>query len=285
MVWSVISILAVLTLFTERPYLRRTFITNNARAKKPVANYTGHVVDDAVQKSLIIGVIVTLLVVVILILLAQLAWRGRSWARWALIGMASVPGVFFGVGVIGQLAFGTLQSSPGLHKFLTIAAGFASLVVVALLVDKSTRMYFRAVRDTNRGTLPQVPATAGSRPHGGRGSGRAQVRPPVTGTAPAPAPTWAPRAGGLGGLFRKSIGTSAPGPSATSPSAPGPSVAGPSAAGPSDGAPPAVGGPDDAPTTDRPGGPPARRTSATRPGSVKAKGSGTRPGRSKSRQQ
>ena len=199
-VWSAISLLAVLELFAEKPYLRKTLIDSNRKAKKPIANYTGHVVDDAVQRSLIIGVVVTLLVVVILLLLAQLAWRGRPWARWALIGMATVPGVFFGVGVIGQLAFGTLQSSPGGHKLPTVLAGIASLVVIVLLVDKDTRTYFAAVRDTKRGALP--PVSPGDLP--ARGDRGRRARPPAA-ASPAANAGWTPRAGGVGALFRKAM--------------------------------------------------------------------------------
>ena len=258
-VWSAISVLAILALFAEQPRLR-----NDLKGTKKGKNYSTQTLHDSVHKSLIIGLVETLLVVVILLLLAQLAWRGRPWARWALIGMATVPGVLFGVGVIGQLASGTLQPAPTLYKVPTIAAGFASLVVIVLLVHRDTRAYFTAILETKRGTLPQVTETA-TRPRGPRGARSAQAGPPPAAIR-GPASTWAPRTGGLGGLFRKSMGTA---PTVGPPAADSPDTA----------------GPNDPTPTARPGGAPARRTSATRPGSVKAKGSGTRPGRSKSRQQ
>lgn len=177
-------------------------------------------------------------------------------------------GVFFGVGVIGQLAFGTLQSSPALHKLPTILAGIASLVVIVLLVQSDTRVYFAAVRSTKAGTLPPVsdraPATRAAR--GARPARSAGARPSAGRVAP-PTGAWAPRAGGLGALFRRSVGSATPTGSST------------------DGSPSADVGPADAATVDRPTGTPARRSTATRPGSVKAKGGGVRPGRSKSRQQ
>ena len=40
-VWCGLSILSNLVLFGQRPYLRKSLIDQNAKAKKPIANYTG----------------------------------------------------------------------------------------------------------------------------------------------------------------------------------------------------------------------------------------------------
>ena len=180
-----------------------------------------------------------------------MTWRGRRLARWGLLGMATVPGLLLGVGVIGQLLGGVILSAPGIYRFTLVAGGVASLLVIVLMLQGATREYFAALRDTQRGKLPAVP---GSRPRGSRIGGLGS-----TGARPA--------GGGLGALFapRRRPAPSAP--------------AGASGAEETDrdGSENAIAEPTR--------GAASRRAKPTRPGSVKPKSAGTRPGRFKSRQQ
>lgn len=252
-VWCGLSVLADLVLFGQRPYLRQSLIDQNAKIKKPIpaAEYLTKV-DHDVHNLLISGLIRSVLVVIILMLLAVLTWRSRRLARWGLLAMATVPGFLLGVGVIGQLVGGAIVSAPGLYKLTLVAAGVASLVVVVLLLHRSTREYFAALRATQLGTLPAVPD---ARVPGPALSGLGNIGP-------------RPGRGGLGALFAP---RRRPTPTATD------QVVNETPAG-------------DIPANDGPregssGATASRRPTVTRPGSVKAKGAGNRPGRFKSRQQ
>ena len=252
-VWCGLSVLADLVLFGQRPYLRKSLIDQNAKSKKGIdpAEYLTKV-DHDVHSLLISGLIRSALVVIILMLLAVLTWRSRPLARWALLAMATVPGFLLGVGVVGQLVGGTIVSAPGPYKLSLVAAGVASLVVVVLLLHRTTREYFAALRATQRGKLPAVSDSLGSGSRAGSG-----------GTMGA-----GTRRGGLGALFAAGR---RPTPTSTDQVATGAQA-------------------DDVPAGDdlaagSSGATASRRPSATRPGSVKAKGGGNRSGRFKSRQQ
>jgi hypothetical protein len=248
--WSALTILSNLELFGQRAYLRKALIDSNSHAKNPKKNYIGHAVDHDIHSRQVGGLIEALLVVVILILLAVLTSRGRRWARWVLMLLA-VVGAPFGVGVLAQLAYGTLTSAPALYKATLILAGFAALTVVVLLLHRETRTYFGALRATQLGRVPPVDgATAGPggspRPVGGLGAlfaPRRRALPSRVAEEPIEAAT---------------VST----PTDTGPDEPEPQTQAPSV-----------------------GAGASRRAAPTRPGSVKAKGGGPRPGRSKSRQQ
>jgi hypothetical protein len=165
-VWCGLTIVSNLILFGERGYERKVLTDANNRDKNPVPNYTGAKLDHDVHTRLISGLIVSVLVSVILVLLAVLTSRGRRWARWVLLAMAIV-GLPLGVGVIEQLVVGTVISAPALYRLTVILAGFTSLLVAVLLLHRETRIYFAAVRATERGTLPAVPGARAARPGGG----------------------------------------------------------------------------------------------------------------------
>jgi hypothetical protein len=255
--WSALTILSSVVLFGQRPYLRRTLIDQNNKATKNKIDPAKYLtqVDHDVHSQLLGGLIEALLVSVILMLLAGLTWRGRRWARWVLLALA-VIGVPLRVGVVAQLVFGAAPSSfPGIYRASLVIAGFAAVLVVVLLLHRTTRDYFAALRATQQGNLPAVP---GSRVPGSRLGSLGS-----TGARPA--------GGGLGALFAprrrpgpptQPAGTDTPPDGPAGNTSPNPT----SASGPSS---PAA----------------ARRPTATRPGSVKAKGAGNRSGRFKSRQQ
>ena len=185
-VWCALTVLSNVVLFGERSYERKQLIDLNNKATKPKTPYGGTALENDVHTALVRGLIISLLVSVILMLLAALTWRGRPWARWVLLVLALV-GVPFGVGVFAQLVLGTLASLPGLYKFTVVLAGITALVVVVLLMHRLTREYFKALRDTQRGTLPPVPGARAARPAGG---GLAALflprRRPVSPAEPAP---------------------------------------------------------------------------------------------------
>ena len=165
-VWATLSILASLALFGQRPYLRKALLDANAKAKSPKADYAAHV-DHDIHNLLLRGLIQTVLVGVIVMLLALLTFRGRRMARWGLLAMCSFLGLLFGVGVISQLVLGAVLSAPGLYKSVFVLAGIMSLVVVVLLLHRTTRTYFAALRATERGAVPRVPGARAPRPAGG----------------------------------------------------------------------------------------------------------------------
>ena len=179
-VWCALTVLSNVVLFGQRAYERKQLIDLNSKAAHPKNPYGGAVLDHDVHNALMRGLIVSLLVSVILMLLAALTWRGRPWARWVLLALA-VLGAPFGVGVLAQLVLGTLASLPGLYKVTVILAGFAAVAVVVLLLHRTTREYFRALRETQRGNLPVVPGSraTGMRPAGGLGALFAPRRRPV----------------------------------------------------------------------------------------------------------
>jgi hypothetical protein len=252
-VWCALSILSNVILFGDRPYLRKSLIQQNAKAKKPIADYTAARVEHDVHSQLVGGLIEALLVSVILLLLAGLAWRGRRWARWVLLLLA-VIGLPLRVGVLSQLVAGAVPSSaPGLYRFSLVVGGFAALVVVVLLLHRTTRAYFAALRETERGALPPVPGSrlSAQRPGGGLGALFAPRRRPATGA------TLAADADDSAADTGSTFGDTADQDTADQDTAAG-----------SDGRPAA-----------------ARRSTATRPGRVKAKGTAGRAGRFKSRQQ
>jgi hypothetical protein len=269
-VWCGLSILSNLVLFGERPYLRKSLIDQNAKAKNPVANYTGARVDKDIHSQLVGGLIEVLLVSVILLLLAGLTWRGRRWARWVLFALALV-GLPLRVGVLAQLVLGGAPSSaPGIYRATLVLAGFVAVLVAVLLMQRPTREYFAALRETQRGNLPAVPGARvpGSRP-GSLGS---------TGARPA--------GGGLGALFaprRRPSPAAQPNPASADTAADDTAAA--NTAGDDTGSETGSDIATDPTSVDRSAAAAPRRPSATRPGRVKAKGSGTRPGRFKSRQQ
>ena len=283
-VWCALTVLSNVVLFGQRSYERRQLIELNNKAKSPKKPYGGAVLEHDLHNVLWSGLIVSVLVSAILLLLAALTWRGRRWARWLLLILAILP-LPFGIGVIDQLVLGTLRSLPGLYKVTVILAGFAAVTVAVLLLHRTTRQYFGALRETQRGQLPAVP---GSRPPGVRrpgggmrgggmpGGGMRGGGMPGGGVRGGGMPGGGVRGGGVrgGGLSALFVPRRRPAPGASS-----------DAAGSSDEV--AAGDPLAGTPTAEPGsgGTASRRAKPTRPGSVKPKSTGARPGRTKSRQQ
>jgi hypothetical protein len=193
--WCLLTIAAAVALRGERSYLADALTKANAKAAKPKADYTGAVVDKDVTNILRFDLVQSVLVSVILLMLTFAVLRGRGWARWTLLGMATVLPVIvnlLGVGVLIQLVIGIVSSFPALYKTLEVLAGLASLAVVVILFLPEVRAYFAGIRieeKSTRGSMfPAVGAGGGQgRPRGvsplGLLMGRRPVRPTGSGSA------------------------------------------------------------------------------------------------------
>lgn len=162
--WCAFTVLAALAILGQHEYLARVLIKANAKADKPKANYTGQVVDNDVSRIMHYDVIQSVLISVILALVTFAVLRGRAWARWLLIGLATLlPLVLpvLGIGVVVQLVLGLLTSFPALYKTLEICAGLASLGVVVILFLPEVRAYFRGIRAGDRAERAQLYSRAG----------------------------------------------------------------------------------------------------------------------------
>lgn len=250
--WAGLTVISSAVLYFYRPFIRQALIDANAKADAPKANYTGSVVDDDAGSALATGLVASILSAVIVLMVGYFMFKGRVWARWLLLGLATVlPLVLrLGVGVVFQLIAGVLLDAPAVYKTVVIAAGLCALAVAVLLVLPETTRWFagrRRERPVRRGGVFPRPATAGG--------SAASTRPP----------------GLLGGLFARR--------SATRPvtDVPDRGTIDYAAAEVTDSAVATA-----APVSTAARRPVARR-SATRPGSVKPKGSGSGTGRSKSR--
>ena len=165
--WCVLTMISSVVLYGERPFVRKALIDANANAKTPRTDYVGSVLDKDVSSVLKYGLIQAVLVSFILILVTVAVLRGRGWARWLLIGLATVLPILFGrlgVGIVFQLILGVISSAPLLYKVPLVLAGLAALAVVILLFLPDVRGYFSAVRSAE-GTLRgrAFPPIAGAR--------------------------------------------------------------------------------------------------------------------------
>ena len=165
--WCVLTMISSVVLYGERPFVRKALIDANANAKTPRTDYVGAAVDKDISSVLKYGLIQAVLVSFILILVTVAVLRGRGWARWLLIGLATVLPILFGrlgVGIVFQLILGVLSSAPLLYKVPVVLAGLAALAVVILLFLPDVRGYFSAVRSAE-GTLRRraFPPIAGAR--------------------------------------------------------------------------------------------------------------------------
>ncbi len=194
--WGAFTVLAALAMLSQHDYLARVLIKANAKADKPKANYTGQVVDNDVSRIMHYDVIQSVLISVILAMVTFAVLRGRTWARWLLVGLATLlPLVLpvLGIGVVVQLLLGLLTSFPAVYKTLEVLAGLASLAVVVILFLPEVRSYFRGIRTADRVERGQLYSKAGrsARPVSplglliGRRAARAQSPADVV---PEPAP-------------------------------------------------------------------------------------------------
>lgn len=297
--WAGFTMLSALALFAERPFLRQALVDANAKAKAPIADYTGAKVTHDVSRVLTGGTLQSVLVIVILVMLGLFMYRGRGWARWALLGFATVLPIIVpvGLGVIIQLLGGINLDAPWRYKAPLIAAGSSALVVAILLVLPETTRWFASLRAPGRRGLfaraAQLPS-AGPRP-GDAPAGRLgrEDIPAVRAVRGGPSGRFAGRAAGRGpsgdtqsgrpagsafsalfGPRRRSAASSSPDGSVAVGSASDSSTAVDSASIAVDGG-----------STAAQGRSSAKRLVATRPGTVKPKGVGGHSGRSKSREQ
>lgn len=162
--WCAFTVLAALVMLGQHDYLARVLIKANAKADKPKANYTGQVVDNDVSRIMHYDIIQSVLISVILALVTFAVLRGRTWARWLLVGLATLlPLVLpvLGIGVVVQLLLGLLTSFPAVYKTLEVLAGLASLAVVVILFLPEVRSYFRGIRTADRVERGQLYSKAG----------------------------------------------------------------------------------------------------------------------------
>lgn len=197
--WCAFTVLAAIVMLGQHDYLARALIKANAKADKPKANYTGQVVDTDVSRIMNYDIVQSVLISLILALVTFAVLRGRAWARWLLVGLATLlPLVLpvLGIGVVVQLVLGLLTSFPAVYKTLEVLAGLASLAVVVILFLPEVRAYFRGIRTEDRAERAQLYSRAGRSarpaspfgllsPFKGRRSGPAQF---VAGVVPDEAP-------------------------------------------------------------------------------------------------
>ena len=118
-----------------------SYLTNlNAKAKKPVANYSQHVAADL--HSLRVGALVQSGVVVVALLLLVTALRrtrsanGSRWGLLIIIVLTSLP--FYVVPVAGW---------PVVPKVASVIAGIAAVSTIVLIFVPQSMQYFRSCRD------------------------------------------------------------------------------------------------------------------------------------------
>lgn len=194
-VWGALTILTALALMTQKPWVYSQLVSANTKAKSPQANYTGGTVDRDVDRVVNIGLAQGAIVAAIIILIAVFVRRGRPWARWLLVGLATIIPLIvpLGIGIFTQLVYGLTASAPLLYKAPLVLAGLASLAVVVILFLPETRAYFARMRPEGRGPGLFGRPAAGAGPRGGGA------------------------AGGLGALFRSNRDVAAPEPPSSPP--------------------------------------------------------------------
>ncbi len=188
--WAALTVAASVGLYGFRSFVYDALVEANGKAKAPKANYTGRVVNDDVSSALATGVVASIVSAAILLLVGYFMIRGRGWARWLLLGLATVLPIILrlGVGIVFQLVAGVLLNAPLVYKTVVIAAGLCSLAVAVLLLLPETNRHFAALRSdrpVRQGALFARPAAGGTvRPPGRLGAllgdNRGPAASPVT---------------------------------------------------------------------------------------------------------
>ena len=110
-------------------------------------------VHDSVSQQQQAALIGTIIVVAAIGLLGLSVYRGRHWARWAVVGfwfLASFTGTLAGIGSVLSVA----SSAPIAFKVPSFLAGALLLIAVVLVNLKSSVAYFALSRPAGRAGVP-----------------------------------------------------------------------------------------------------------------------------------